>query len=143
VHGGGGLILALLAALAVAAQVRARRIQPPAPLASRIDVRVERRLDGVEVVLRGARGLAFSFHQARWSAPVEVVEVSGPLTLVGRRDVRRYLLEPTSAASAELRGVWEQMTFRGLVLQVELDLEPGAAATPLRASAARTRWLRR
>lgn len=120
----------VLLGLAVAAQVRARRIPPPAPLADRVEVRVTRGPDAVEVELRGARGLALSFHQARWSLPV--LSASGPFTLVSRRDVRCYRLPPEATGLAELRGVWEQLTFQETTLSVDLaSASPPTAAGDL------------
>ena len=110
----------VLLALAVAAQVRARRMPPPAPVAARVAVRVTRGPDAVEVEVRGTRGLALSFHQARWSPPVPVRSASGPLTLVSGQDVRRYRLAPEATGVAELTGVWEQLTFSQATLRVDL-----------------------
>jgi hypothetical protein len=114
------LIGALLVALAVAAQIRRGRIAPPAPVADRVRVVVDAASDGVTVSFTGVPGLVLSFHRVTWAAGVEVVEVSGPRTLVGRRDVRRYRLGPGSAGDVRIRHVWEQLTLREFELTVQV-----------------------
>lgn len=119
----------VLLALAVAAQVRARRLRPPPPVAARVEVRVVRGPDAVEVEVRGARGLALSLHDARWSPPVPVLSASGPLTLVSGRDVRRYRLAAEATGVTELTGVWEQLTFGHAALRVDLSRAEAATAS--------------
>jgi hypothetical protein len=123
------LIGAALLALALLAAVRARRIAPPPPLRTRVRVRVTRHPQALEVEISGARGAALSFHGASWEPSVRVLEVSGPLTVIGPRATRRYVLAPEAAGSAVLRGIWEQLTFRELALPVDLGVgEPAPAA---------------
>lgn len=124
----GAVILAVIAVLVVAAQLRSRHMSSPAPLAERITVGVTRSPRGIEVTFTGVRGLAFSFHAAHWAGQVEVIGMSGPLTVTDPRDTRTYLIGPAAPPTAELRGVWEQTTFAEVTMAVTLrDSQPLSA----------------
>lgn len=124
----GAVILAVIAVLVIAAQLRAGHMSSPAPLAERITVGVIRTPQGIEVAFTGVRGCAFSFHAAHWAGQIEVIGVSGPLTLADPRDTRTYLIDPAVPPAAELRGVWEQTTFAEVTIAVTLSAwqEPSA-----------------
>jgi hypothetical protein len=112
------LIGALLVALAVAAQIRRGHIAPPPPVADRVKVAVESAPGGVVVSFTGVAGLVLCFHRASWAPGTEVLEVSGPVTLVGKRDVRRYRLAPGPAGEIRIDHVWEQLILREFALTV-------------------------
>ncbi len=120
------LVGACLLILAVLAQLRAARIRPPPPIAQRVTTTATWQADTLEVAFTGARGIALSFHGATWHPAVTVLEVSGPLTLVSPRDVRRYVLARPERGPVELRHVWEQLTLR----QITISLPTPSIPTP-------------
>jgi hypothetical protein len=122
------LIGTLVVVLAMAAQIRRGGIVPPLPVADRVRITVEPAQDAVVVSFAGVPGLVLSFHRASWDH-AEVVEVSGPATLVGKGDVRRYRLNADGHAD-DLRicHVWEQLTLREFEFSVPA-LVPGTEVT--------------